>query len=125
MAGCTREQAPETPPTAPNGAPLGELSTPEELVKRADVPMYPGATAPEKRSNIKRDGEEARYEIILLTKDNPQQVFDFYKSKLPKGEVIGTQHMAMTPNGNFASITAEPEGSQTRITIVVRSTEKK
>lgn len=129
-AGCTRE--PEAAPNTPNGSeglvgkdgkPLGELATPEDLAKKADVPIYPGATMPENRSNIKRDGPEARYEIILLTKDKPEKVFAFYKEKLPRGEMIGTQYMPRTPKGNFGSISAEPEGDQTRVTIVIRATE--
>lgn len=121
LVGCSQD-SPSTP-TKPT-EPLGELATPQDLAKRADVPIYPGSSMPENRSNIKRDGPEARYEIVLLTSDKPEKVIAFYKEKLPKGQVVGTQYMPLTPKGNFASITASPEGSLTKISIVVRATEK-
>lgn len=118
--GCTEQGSSSAPTTKP----LGELSTPQDLAAKADVPIYPGASLPENRSNIKRDGAEARYEIFLLTPDKPDKVMAFYKEKLPKGQMVGTQYMPLTPKGNYGSITATPEGSLTKISIVVRSTEK-
>ncbi|MGV3618951.1 MAG: hypothetical protein ACO1SV_26795 [Fimbriimonas sp.] len=122
LVGCSREPAPAPKPVT--GVPQGELATPQELAQKADVPLYPDAKTPEKRSNIRRDGAEIRYELIQITKDTPAKVLAFYKEKLPKGQQVGEQWMGMTPKGHFASVSATPEGGATMISVVVRSTEK-
>jgi hypothetical protein len=123
LVGCSREPAPA--PQTESGAAQGELATPQELAQKADVPLYPDAKFPENRSNIKRgDDGEVRYELIQITKDAPAKVLAFYKGKLSRGQQVGEQWMGMTPKGQFASVSATPEGAATKISVVVRSTEK-
>jgi hypothetical protein len=128
LVGCTREPAPEASPASgnmgQNGVPTGEIATPHDFAQKADVPLYPGAATPDGKSNIKRSGAEIRYEIVMVTKDTPDQVLAFYKKRLPKGQQVADQWMGLTPNGHYASVNAKAEAGKTQVTIVVRATEK-
>lgn len=130
VVGCSREPDPaSTPdPIRPGGTPMGqpvegEIATPQEFAKQADVPLYPKSKMPENASNTRKDGKEVRYEVVMTTPDSPEKALAFYKEKFPKGQQIGKQWMGMTQKGAFASVTAEREEKLTRITVVVRATE--
>ena len=103
--------------------PAGEVATPQEFAERADVPLYPGAETPDKTSNVRREGNEVRYEIVMITKDMPDKVMSFYKDKLKGGEPVGGNLMGMTPNGKFASVEATRGADKTKVKIVVRASE--
>lgn len=99
------------------------VNSPEELATRADLPLYPGATAPSGMSNVRTSGKTTRYEIILSSPDTAEKVYLFYKGKLKKAEHIGANLMGLTPKGYYASIKAVRGEDKTDITIVVSAEE--
>jgi len=96
--------------------------TPDELAADCDVPIYPGATAPQAMSHMPtKDSEGAmRYELVLATKDSPEKVAKFYGDKLhfesKQGEG-GVSLMGTTAKKNAVIIKVGPEAGQTIIRI--------
>jgi hypothetical protein len=127
--GCSREPEPNSAPSRPGASAASETavaySSGPELAKKADIPVYPGADFPNEASNIRKDNQEVRYEIVLRTKAERADVENFYREQLKKADRIGDTIMGMTPKGNFAIVAAVPDDNGlTRVTIVVRATEE-
>ena len=123
--GCTKDEPVSEPTTDdPSARTTTAISpmTPEELAAKCDVPMYPGATAPQGMSHMPtKDAEGAmRYELVLATKDTPQKVADFYAGKLHlESKIIEGQATVMgnTPKKNAVIIAAGSEAGQTIIRV--------
>ncbi len=102
-------------------------SSPDEMAEQADIPVYPGASLPDNQSNVRTDGSQTRIELIMVTKDSPEQVAKFYTEKLKldrskEGETI--RMMGLTPKGNYAIVTAAKEPERTKVIAVSVGTSK-
>jgi hypothetical protein len=98
-----------------------EASSPEALSAKADIPIYPDATLPEKQSNVRTDGKQARYEIVMMTDDAPQKVSDYYVKELnlqSKKVDSGFELMGLTPKGAYAIVNVKPQSNRTKIVAV-------
>jgi hypothetical protein len=105
-----------TPPVAADPP-----SSPEELAKQADIPLYPDAVLPDKKSNVRTDGKQTRYELIMATPDAPEKVLRFYKEALKlesHKEASSYRLLGRTPSGNYAMIDISPDGKSTKINAV-------
>lgn len=124
-AGCSRGPAlPEQPsedPSARTTTAYNPPSTPQELAAQCDVPIYPGAKAPDDMSRMPRhDNDGVHYELVLTTKDPVGKVADFYSKqlKLPVDKLQTTPSIVgETPKGNDLILTFNTELGQTVIRI--------
>ncbi|HSI71580.1 MAG TPA: hypothetical protein VK934_00265 [Fimbriimonas sp.] len=109
---CTSGQLP-APPEAP--------ASPEGLAAQADIPIYPNAVLPDQKSNVRSDGKQTRYELVISTSDAPQKVSEFYQEKLKlKAHKDGTtiRLLGRTPKGFYAKIDVTSDGKTTKIDAV-------
>jgi hypothetical protein len=93
-------------------------STPQEMAKICDVPMYPGAQAPDNLSRMPRKdpGGEMLYELVLTTKDEPSKVADYFATALKLPVVKGGGGFSIvgrSPHKNDVMIQVDREGGQT------------
>jgi hypothetical protein len=54
----------------------------KELIKKSAAIVYPGATFPDGKSNIRKVDYQTRYELVMQTKDDPRKVAHFYQEKM-------------------------------------------
>lgn len=92
--------------------------TPESIAKAADVPLYPGAQAPDGMSMMpkKRDDGSTHYSLVLATNDPVKKVAAWYTEKLNlramSGMIIGK-----SPKGNDLILKIAPEAGRTLVHI--------
>lgn len=125
LAACSR--APETPAAGgstppPPAPPVASDLTPEGMAKAADVPMYPGALAPDGLSSAPRRGQDGttHYTLVLATEDSPQKAAAWYASALKLKAVPGMGGVSIlgkSKKGNDLMITIGPEAGRTLIRI--------
>ncbi len=108
-------------PTPASPAASADL-TPEGVAKSADVPLYPGAEAPENMSAMPdhRSDGSTHYSLVLATPDSLEKVTTWYVGKLalsskPMGG--GQTIIGKTPKGNDLIVTIAPEAGRTMIRI--------
>ena len=94
------------------------MHSPAEFAEKADIKVYPGATFPEKSSNIRKDTLETRFELVMVTKDDAKKVESFYRSYLSKPDMMGKTLMGTTPKQHFAMVNLEKIPAGTKITVV-------
>jgi hypothetical protein len=121
-AGCTKSavtaQAPGDDPSTRTTTDFNAPSTPEEMAQKCDVPIYPGALAPDDMSRMPHKDNDGNtvYELVLTSKSTPAQVAEFYSKslKLPssKGK-DGTTMFGTSPHGNELLLEIVHEGGQT------------
>ena len=113
--------ASETKSTAPAGdqasSQPGPTLTPEEIAKTVEVPLYPGATAPDglSRAPAKDQAGDTRYELVLRTADPVEKVAAWYEkeTKLEGMREGGSaQLIGKTASGHDAMITITPDESE-------------
>ncbi len=109
--------APKAPAEAPAEKPPG---TPEEMAEEMDVPIYPGAEAPQDMSEVpaKRTDGGIGYSLVLATNDSVQKVGDWYAKELGQNAVASAKGMTvvgMTKKGNQAIIVVAPEAGRTLV----------
>jgi hypothetical protein len=97
-------------------------SSPMELAKECDVPMYPGAKAPDGMSRLPRKNQDGSmtYDLVLTTNDSPEKVANFYAEglKLKATKAGGAVHlMGKTPKKNDVILTIESGAGQTIVRI--------
>jgi|GEM_PF-4986628 len=92
-----------------------------DLAKEADVPLYPGAKTPDSTSKVTRTPEATRYEIAMVTEDSPENVIEFYKSKLDRADASADQVMGVSKSGNYVIVKALQDGERTKVTATVVS----
>ena len=101
-----------------NGIAMGK----DELAEKQDVPVYPGATAPEGESSVTKGTGETKYVLQLLTSDPFKKVAAFYEAKLPKISSIcnstGCDLIGPTPKGRLVQIKIGLKDSKTTISVV-------
>jgi len=123
--GCSRgepvsEQAPDDPSARTTTA-YNAQETPAEIAAKCDVPLYPGASAPQGMSHMpKQDTDGIHYELVLATKDSPRKVATFYATTLKLDSKVHGDNaslMGLTPKKNAVIIVAAPEAGQTIIRI--------
>lgn len=120
--GCTKEEkaAPDTTAPVATGEPASKIATvdltPARMAATMDVPLYPGATAPDGLSSIpdvRTDGS-THYSLVLASPDAPAKVLAFYAKALgleaKAGTVVGT-----TKKGNAVIVSAATEAGRTLI----------
>jgi hypothetical protein len=124
--GCSKPiSAPESPgddPSSRTTTAFNAPSTPQEMAGRCDVPIYPGAQAPDDLSRMphKDPDGNTNYELVLTTKDSGKQVGDFYGRalKLPVSQDKNVYTLVGTsPHGSEVILHIDPEGGQTVIRI--------
>ena len=112
----------ETPPPAAKppatGPKVESPKTPEAMAKAMDVPLYPGATAPDGLSTApeKRTDGGTRYSLVLATKDTPEKALAWYGDHL-RAQSVGGMVAGMSPKGNNVIVTAKVEAERTLVTI--------
>ena len=126
-AGCAKEEKAASVTTMPpastgpvSNEPASKIATvdltPASMATAMDVPLYPGATAPDGLSSKpdKRTDGSTRYSLVLATKDAPAKVLAFYAKELgleaKAGTVVGT-----TKKGNAVIVSAAPEAGRTLV----------
>ena len=121
LFGCQREVPTAVPPATASGTPREEASlTPYGLAQAMDIPVYPGAEAPDGRSRAPFEDSHGgtRYELVLTTSDPLEKVVGFYRDKL-KLDVMTTagtaQAIGKTPRGNDLILSISREGATTAI----------
>jgi hypothetical protein len=126
LSGCNRGPSlPEQPsddPSARTTTLVNPVDTPEELAKRCDLPIYPGAKAPDGMSRMPRKdpGGGTAYDLVLTTHDDKSRVTSFYSKVLKKPALRskeGNQIMGRTPKKNDAIVTVTSDGGETMIRI--------
>jgi hypothetical protein len=105
----------------------GIVESPESLAGRADVPIYPGATLPEGKSNVRSDGQQTRFELVMESEDAALDVNAFYERESgfesrPDGD--GFTLMGRTPKGHYAMVTVQREAEVTKIVAVSIASEE-
>lgn len=109
--------APTVPPKAAT-----MVRTPGEMAKAMDVPLYPGAEAPQGMSlepETRGDGS-THYSLVLATKDSPEKVARWYASELSMEAMPGMgghSVVGKTKKGNDLILTAAPEAGRTLVRI--------
>lgn len=116
---CSREPAANPEAGQEGDAHTQHVHSPAEFAKEADVPVYPGATFPEKESNLRGDATETRYEIVMFTKDSPEKVEAFYLKALEKTDKTGQTLMGMTPKHHYAMVSSEKTPTGTKVKVIV------
>lgn len=102
----------------PVASPASASLTPAGMAKAMDVPLYPGAEAPDGLSTMPKrisDGT-IHYLLVLATKDSPARVNAWYTSKLGL-QAMGKMLAGKTKNGNDVIVTVGPEGGRTLVRI--------
>jgi hypothetical protein len=113
MAGCVPEA------TKPKPAENGIAETPQELASEAGIPIYPGASFPEGKSNVRSADKETRYELVMASSDAESKVKAFYMKHLKLREIPDTKSlMGATPDGALAKIDVLRHGKVTRIVAI-------
>ena len=97
-------------------------SSPQEVAQQCDVPIYPGAKAPDGMSRLARKNQDGSttYDLVLTTPDPPQKVASFYAHGLnlpTTRSKSGLRLMGKTPKKNDAIVTIESEAGQTVVRI--------
>lgn len=123
--GCSRGPAlPDQPgddPSARTTTAVNPPTSPQDLAAKCDVPLYPGAKAPEGMNRMpRRDPEGIHYDLVLTTPDPPRKVIQYYATSLKlnastTGGALAV--MGKTPKGNDAIIAVASEGGQTVVRI--------
>jgi hypothetical protein len=122
LTGCTRDPAVTTRSEQEHEhTPDGIVESPEALAAKADILIYPESKLPEGESNVRTDGKQTRYEIVMLTPDSVQQVEEYYWREA-KLEAIsadkGRRLLGLTPKGHYAKVEIIAEDKGTRIVAV-------
>lgn len=112
----------EQPPLPAAGGPAQVDLTPESVAKAADVPLYPGAEAPENMSTVPehRSDGSTHYSLVLATSDPAKKVAEFYAERL-KSRAVSTSHglsiFTKSPKGNDVSVLVGTEAGRTLVRI--------
>jgi hypothetical protein len=126
LCACSREPSipdkPSDDPSARTTTIHNPPQTPQAASTACDVPMYPGAKAPDGMSRMPRVNQDGSttYNLVLTTNDTPQKVADFYSNDLKIAPVktdIGLRIMGKTPKKNDAIVTIESEAGETVVRI--------
>ncbi len=121
LVACTKPApVPVVAPAPPK--PVAVDLTPEGMAKAMDVPLYPGAEAPDGLSvaPVRSKDGSTRYSLVLATKDPVDKAATWYADRLrstaPKFQG-GRSIFAQSPKGNDLQIVVAPEAGRTLIRI--------
>lgn len=115
--------APVVVKAPPKATPLEKApDTPEAMAKAMDVPLYPGAEAPDRMSSApeKRTDGGIGYSLVLATKDPVPAVAAWYGKQLKLPALPGKKGMTvvgLTGKGNQTIVNVAPEAGRTFIRI--------
>ena len=112
---------PAPAPTATAAVPPKSAAVPESpeaMAKAMDVPIYPGAEAPDglsSRPDVRSDGS-THFSLVLATKDAPAKALAWYGDHLA-AQTLGGMVAGKTPKGNDVIVTAKTEAGRTLVRI--------
>lgn len=118
LAACAKPHE-SAPPTEPSAAKVvASALTPEDMARAMDVPVYPGATAPDGMSSApeKRGDGSTHYAMVLATGDSPSKVLAWYAKGLDL-PALGGSIIGKTKKGNDLLIKVAPEAGRTLVRI--------
>lgn len=125
LVACAKPQTPAVPaveaPAKPPAAASANL-TPESLAKAMDVPLYPGAEAPDRMSSMPetRPDKSVHYSLVLATTDDVDKVAAWYEKQLGLKVMPGMGGKSIvgkTKTGNDVIVTIGPEAGRTMIRV--------
>jgi hypothetical protein len=96
--------------------------SPQDLAAQADVPVYPGASFPDKMTQAPKKDEAGKMHtyLVMSTPDNPSKVIAFYRKGGKYSEMKtkdGSEMQGLSPKGNLVLIDVTEQGGQTIISV--------
>ncbi len=130
-AGCGTSTDPKdvssTPVTAnPTPTPaeptVPSTQSPQELAAQADVPVYPGASFPDKLTQAPKKDEAGKMHtyLVMSTPDAPSKVVAFFQKTGKYSEMKtkdGSEIQGMSPKGNLVLIDITEHAGVTNISV--------
>ncbi len=96
--------------------------SPQELAAQADVPVYPGASFPDKQTKAPNKDESGKLHtyLVMSTSDKPNKVVEFYVKGGKYSEMKtkeGSEVQGLSPKGNLVLIDITEHAGQTIISV--------